>query len=121
MYEKYKDRGLVVIGFPCSQFMGQEHQHNEDIKIFVEGKGITFPVMGRIKVNGKEAHPIFQWLKLKLNGSMGNRIKWNFTKFLLDYNGEPVRRVGPFSNPDKLVPDVEILLDKLADHHKPSQ
>ena len=115
MYDRYRDRGFVVVGFPCAQFMGQEHQSNEDIKYFLEGKGITFPVMACIKVNGKEAHPIFQWLKLKLTGNLGNRIKWNFTKFLLDRSGNPVKRLGPMSNPKKLIPDIEALLEQEGD------
>ena len=113
LYEKYKNKGLVVLGFPCNQFGNQEPG---DEKSIAEGclvnYGVTFPMFSKVDVNGKNAHPIFKYLKDELGGTLGKKIKWNFTKFLIDKNGKPVKRFAPITNPDKLEPDINQLLSK---------
>jgi len=113
LYEKYKNKGLVVLGFPCNQFGNQEPG---DEKSIAEGcllnYGVTFPMFSKVDVNGKNAHPIFKYLKDELGGTLGKKIKWNFTKFLIDKNGKPVKRFAPITKPDKLEPDINQLLSK---------
>lgn len=103
MYKKYKDRGLVILGFPCNQFANQEPG---DEKSIAEGcminYGVTFPMFAKIDVNGKHAHPIYKYLKSELGGLFGSKIKWNFTKFLIDANGQPVKRFAPTVKPEKI-------------------
>jgi glutathione peroxidase len=110
MYEKYKDKGLVILGFPCNQFGNQEPG---DEKSIVEGclvnYGVSFPMFSKIDVNGENAHPIFKYLKSKLRGMLGKTIKWNFTKFLIDAAGNPVKRFSPTTKPEK----IEKYLDKI--------
>jgi glutathione peroxidase len=110
MYEKYKDKGLVILGFPCNQFGNQEPG---DEKSIVEGclvnYGVSFPMFSKIDVNGENAHPIFKYLKSKLRGTLGKTIKWNFTKFLIDAAGNPVKRFSPTTKPEK----IEKYLDKI--------
>lgn len=90
LYQKYKEKGLVILGFPCNQFLSQEPGTNEEIQSFCQLKyGVTFPVFGKINVNGKEAHPLYQYLK---DQTGGGSIKWNFNKFLLDKNGTIIKR-----------------------------
>jgi len=90
LYKKYKEKGLVILGFPCNQFLSQEPGTNEEIQSFCQLKyGVTFPVFGKINVNGKEAHPLYQYLK---DQTGGGSIKWNFNKFLLDKNGTIIKR-----------------------------
>lgn len=100
LYQKYKDQGLVVLGFPSNQFANQEPG---DAKSIEEGcrlnYGVTFPMFSKIDVNGKSAHPIFKYLKNELKGTFGGRIKWNFTKFLIDEKGRPVKRFAPTVKP----------------------
>lgn len=111
LYEKYKDKGLVILGFPCNQFGNQEPG---DEKSIAEGclvnYGVSFPMFSKIEVNGKNAHPIFKYLKNELGGTLGKKIKWNFTKFLIDKNGKPVKRFAPITKPEKLEPDVKKVL-----------
>ena len=111
LFQTYKNRGLVILGFPCNQF---GHQEPGDEASIVSGcllhYGVSFPMFSKIEVNGKGAHPLFQFLKQRLKGTAGTRIKWNFTKFLLDKNGEPVRRFAPMTRPEALVPHIETLL-----------
>jgi glutathione peroxidase len=97
LYEKYKDKGLVIIGFPCGQFGGQEFGTSDEIQSFCSlNYGVTFPITKKIKVNGKDANPIFEYLKDNLTGLLGIKdIKWNFTKFLIDKDGNPVKRFAP--------------------------
>jgi glutathione peroxidase len=103
LYRKYKDRGLVILGFPCNQFANQEPGDDKSIS---EGclinYGVTFPVFSKIDVNGKNAHPIYQYLKNELSGWFGSKIKWNFTKFLIDEKGKPVKRFSPITKPEKI-------------------
>jgi glutathione peroxidase len=113
LYEKYKDQGFVILGFPCNQFGNQEPGTEKEIS---EGclinYGVTFPMFSKIEVNGKNAHPIFKYLKSKLPGLIGEDIKWNFAKFIIDGNGLPVKRFSPTTIPEKLVKDIEKLLKK---------
>jgi glutathione peroxidase len=94
LYEKYKDKGLVILGFPCNQFGSQEPGTNEEIKEFCSvNYGVTFPMFDKIDVNGKEAHPLYDYLRSQAKGTLGTEaIKWNFTKFLVDKNGKVIDR-----------------------------
>jgi glutathione peroxidase len=107
LHQKYRDKGLVVLGFPSDQFLGQEPETNETI---VEAcrinHGVTFQLFEKINVNGKDTHPIFTYLKSELPGFLGGKIKWNFTKFLIDRNGKPVKRFAPTTLPEKLEADI---------------
>ena len=111
LYKDYKDRGLVILGFPCNQFGKQEPGGAKEI---AEGclinYGVTFPMFSKIEVNGDNAHPIYKYLKSELKGTFGNRIKWNFTKFLIDKDGTPFKRFSPTTTPDKLRNHIETLL-----------
>jgi glutathione peroxidase len=96
LYSKYKDQGLVILGFPCNQFAGQEPGDEEMIKNgCLLDYQVTFPMFSKVLVNGKEAHPLFKYVKSVLPGTLGARIKWNFTKFLIDIDGRPVKRFAP--------------------------
>lgn len=112
LYEEYKNEGLVVIGFPCNQFMNQEPGSNEEIQSFCElNYGVTFPIFGKVDVNGENADPLFKYLSKNAPGIMGLKsIKWNFTKFIIDKNGEVVERVAPQTNPQEMKATVEKLL-----------
>ncbi len=103
LYRKYRDKGLVILGFPCNQFGNQEPG---DEKSIAEGcllnYGVTFPMFSKIDVNGADAHPLYTYLKSALPGFFGNRIKWNFTKFLIDTEGKPVKRFASSTEPDKI-------------------
>ncbi len=103
LYKKYKDKGLVILGFPCNQFGNQEPGDEKSIS---EGcllnYGVTFPMFSKIEVNGENAHPIYKYLKMQLNSFWGSRIKWNFTKFLIDANGRPVKRFSPVTKPGEI-------------------
>lgn len=112
LYKAYKDKGLIILGFPCNQFGQQEP---EDEKSISEGclinYGVTFPMFSKIDVNGENAHPLYKYLKAELGGIFGSRIKWNFTKFLIDANGKPIKRFAPTSNPKKIEDYLKKLLD----------
>jgi len=111
LHQKYKDQGLVVIGLPCNQFMGQEPVNNEEMQSTCElNFGVTFPLTEKINVNGKHTHPIFKYLKSHLGGLLTNKIKWNFTKFLIDKDGKPFKRYAPATSPKKMKTDIEKLL-----------
>ena len=108
IYEKYKDQGLVILGFPCNQFGGQEPGDEKSIEEGCLVKyGVTFPMFSKVEVNGGNAHPIFKYLKGKLGGWIGSSIKWNFTKFLIDPDGKPVKRFAPTTKPESLIPYIE--------------
>jgi len=102
LYQKYRDRGLVVLGFPCNQFGAQEPGSAPEIGSFCQKNyGVTFPMFEKIDVNGDSTHPLYQWLKKSARGVLGTeRIKWNFTKFLFDRNGNVVARFEPDVTPD---------------------
>lgn len=111
LYKKYKDNNFVIIGFPCNQFGGQDPKDNSEIASFCElNYGVTFPMMAKIKVNDKEEHPLYTYLKSQKGGLMGDRIKWNFTKFLISKDGEVVDRFAPKIKPEELVEEIEKLL-----------
>ncbi len=116
LYETYRDRGLEVLGFPCNQFGHQEPGTDEEIGEFCRiNYGVTFQMFSKIDVNGDDAHPLFVYLKDELPGKLGKNIKWNFTKFLLDRSGRPFKRYGSSTKPEKLVPDIEALLEQVAE------
>ena len=103
LYQNYKDKGLVVLGFPCNQFNNQEPDDNQTIQQnCLINYGVSFPVFEKIDVNGKNAHPLFNYLKKTLPGFITNSVKWNFTKFLIDAKGRPVKRFAPFTKPEKV-------------------
>ena len=112
LYQKYRDRGLVVLGFPCNQFGEQEPGSAVEIGSFCQKNyGVTFPMFEKIDVNGDAAHPLYRWLKKNARGLLGSeRIKWNFTKFLLDREGNIVERYAPVKKPGDLAQDIEALL-----------
>jgi glutathione peroxidase len=112
LYQKYKDKGLVILGFPCNQFANQEAGDEKSIS---EGclinYGVSFPMFAKIDVNGESAHPVYKYLKNELSGLLGSTIKWNFTKFLLDANGKPVKRFAPITKPEKIDKYLESILN----------
>lgn len=107
LYKKYSDQGLVVLGFPCDQFAHQEPAVDAEIATFCRRDfGVTFPLMSKIEVNGKDAHPVFVHLRKKAPGAIGNSIKWNFTKFLVSRDGNTVKRFAPNFEPAKMEQDI---------------
>lgn len=113
LYEQYSARGLSVLAFPCNQFGRQESGSADEIGEFCDKNfHVTFPVMGKVNVNGSEAEPVWQWLKAQAPGLLGTQsIKWNFTKFLIGRDGQTAKRYAPLTEPTKMVADVERLLD----------
>lgn len=103
LYRKHQDKGLVVLGFPSNQFANQEPG---DEKSIAEGclvnYGVTFPMFSKIEVNGPDAHPLYKYLRSELPGVFSSSIKWNFTKFLIDSDGKPVKRFSPTTKPEKI-------------------
>ena len=112
LFDGYKDRGFEVLGFPCNQFGGQEPGDADEIAQFCKlNFGVTFPLMAKVEVNGDNASPLFDWMKAEAPGLMGSKgIKWNFTKFLIDRQGNVVKRYAPQDSPDKIAKDIEKLL-----------
>ena len=111
LYLKYKDRGLVILGFPCNQFAGQEPGTDAEIASFCQlNYGVTFPLMSRINVNGKDADPLYVFLKTKAPGMPSNSIKWNFTKFLVSRDGASITRFASSDKPEELAKEIEALL-----------
>ncbi|WP_303967785.1 glutathione peroxidase [Sporosarcina ureae] len=111
LYEQYKDDGLMVVGFPCDQFNDQEFDSIEETTEFCQlNYGVSFPMMAKVNVNGDEADPLFDYLTTEKSGLLSKKIKWNFTKFLVDRNGHVVKRYAPQTDPAKLADDVEKLL-----------
>ena len=112
VYQQYQDQGFEVLGFPCNQFGGQEPGNAEEIEEFCKVNfGVTFPLMQKIDVNGPDASPLFDWMKGEAKGLMGSSgIKWNFTKFLIDREGNVVKRYGPTDAPERITKDIEKLL-----------
>ncbi|MBI1247205.1 redoxin domain-containing protein [bacterium] len=108
LYKKHHDEGLVILGFPCNQFGGQEPGDAEEIQSgCLINYGVSFPMFEKIDVNGSSAHPLFQWLKEKLPGLMTNAVKWNFTKFLIGRDGKPIKRYAPQTEPESIEPAIE--------------
>jgi len=113
LYAKYRDRGFEVLGFPCDQFRHQEPGSDAEIRSFCDlNYGVTFPLFSKIEVNGNNADPLYQWLKSEKGGLLGDKIKWNFTKFLVDKQGNVVERYAPQTTPEKIAGDVERELGK---------
>ncbi len=108
LYAKYKDQGLVILGFPCNQFGHQEPGENDEIGAFCQKNyGVTFPVFSKIDVNGDSAAPLYKDLKVEAPGLFGTqKIKWNFTKFLLNRTGEVVNRYAPTTKPEDIEEDI---------------
>ena len=110
LYQKYKDEGLVIIGFPCNQFGTQEPGTSEEIQAFCSlNYDVTFPMSSKVEVNGKNEHPLFKYLKSELKGTLTDSVKWNFTKFLIDRNGMPFKRFGSTVEPE----DISSSIDKI--------
>jgi len=109
LWETYRDRGLVIVGFPCNQFGGQDPGDNAEIASFCQlNYGVSFPMMAKVEVNGADAHPLWRWLKAEAPGLLGSQaIKWNFTKFLVGRDGQVIRRYAPNDAPEALAADVE--------------
>ena len=108
LHDEYADRGFTVLGFPCNQFGGQDPGDDEQIAGFCQKNyGVTFPMFSKVDVNGDEAHPLFQWLRQEKGGLLGDKIKWNFTKFLISRDGRVLKRYAPTTKPEGLGGDVE--------------
>lgn len=116
LYEKYKDKGFVILGFPCNQFLFQEPGTAVEIKSFCSTKyGVTFPLFAKIKVNGKDADPLYKFLKAAQPADGGKTdIRWNFTKFLIDAQGKPVQRFDSKVTPEQIDPQIEEALKSTA-------
>jgi glutathione peroxidase-family protein len=112
LYRRYKDRGLAVLGFPCNQFGQQESGDEQEIKSFCSSKyGVSFPMFSKIDVNGPNAHPLYRYLQEEKKGVLGTeKIKWNFTKFLVDRHGAVVGRFSPNTKPEDLEGDIKAVL-----------
>jgi glutathione peroxidase len=111
LYEQFQARGFEILAFPCDQFGHQEPGTDADIATFCDRTyGISFPLFAKIEVNGGNAHPLYVWLKEQKSGLLGNTIKWNFTKFLIDEAGAVRARFAPTTRPEKLAGDVAALL-----------
>lgn len=113
LYEKYKDQGLEVLGFPCNQFGGQDPGSNEQIGAYCQKNyGVTFPMFSKVDVKGPEAHILFRYLTNNSKGILGNGIKWNFTKFLIGKDGKVLNRFAPTTKPEDMESEVEAALAK---------
>jgi glutathione peroxidase len=114
LHEKFADKGLAVLGFPCNQFGHQEPGSNDQIGAFCQKNyGVSFPMHAKVDVNGGEAHPLFRHLTAEKRGLLGtSRIKWNFTKFLVDKHGNVVKRYAPTTKPEEIAGEIEELLKK---------
>jgi glutathione peroxidase len=108
LYAEYKEQGLEILGFPCNQFGKQEPGNADQITEFCEiNYGVEFPMFGKIDVNGKDTHPVFEYLKDELPGTLGKKIKWNFTKFLIGKDGNPIKRFAPTTKPEDIKKHIE--------------
>lgn len=112
LYEEYKDQGFEILAFPCNQFGSQEPGDNEEIRSFCKlNYDVTFPIFDKVDVNGENTHPIYKYLKENVKGILNSKdIKWNFTKFLVNKEGEVVKRFAPIKKPLKMKKDIEELL-----------
>ena len=111
LYKKHEGQGFVVLDFPCNQFAGQAPGTEEEIVNFCQLKyDVTFPQFAKIKVNGNEADPLYKWFKKQKGGLLGSAIKWNFTKFLIDREGNVIERYAPTTKPEEIEKDILKLL-----------
>ncbi len=108
LHDEYGPRGFTVLGFPCDQFGNQEPGDDAEIAGFCQRNfGVTFPLFSKVEVNGDGAHPVYQWLRDQKGGLLGDKIKWNFTKYLVGKDGQVIGRYGPTTKPEKLSSDIE--------------
>jgi glutathione peroxidase len=108
LHAQYFDQGLVVLGFPCNQFGNQDPGDNEEIGAFCQKNyGVSFAMFEKVDVNGDNAHPLYQWLREERSGLLGEKIKWNFTKFLIGRDGSVIKRYGSATKPEKIASDIE--------------
>lgn len=113
LYQKYKDKGFEVIAFPSNQFMNQEPETNDNLEqVCRVNFGVSFQLTEKIDVNGINTHPIFKFLKDNLPGTIGRKIKWNYTKFLISSEGEPYKRYAPTTKPSEMEKDILSLINK---------
>jgi glutathione peroxidase len=112
LWEQYRDRGLVVVGFPSNEFGAQDPGSNDEIASFCQlNYGVSFPMMAKVKVNGADAHPLWKWLTAEAPGLLGSKsVKWNFTKFLVGKDGAVIKRYAPTDSPQSLAADIEAAL-----------
>ncbi|XP_077297699.1 uncharacterized protein LOC143919317 [Arctopsyche grandis] len=110
LHEEYAEsKGLRILGFPCNQFNGQEPGNSDEIVCFIGERNVKFDMFEKVDVNGDSAHPLWKYLKHKQGGTLGDSIKWNFTKFIIDKNGQPVDRFAPTTSPKGLLKTLEKL------------
>ncbi len=108
LHGQYADEGLVVLGFPCNQFGNQDPGENQEIGAFCQKNyGVSFPMFEKVDVNGPEAHPLYAWLRQEKGGILGDKIKWNFTKFLIGRDGTVLKRYGSTTKPENIAADIE--------------
>ncbi|MBK7060602.1 MAG: glutathione peroxidase [Rubrivivax sp.] len=112
LWQDYRDRGLVIVGFPSNEFGQQDPGNNDDIASFCQlNYGVSFPMMSKVQVNGTQAHPLWKWLTAEAPGLLGSKaVKWNFTKFLVGKDGRVIRRYAPTDTPESLRKDIETAL-----------
>lgn len=119
LYQQYHEQGLEILGFPCNQFGGQEPGDESSIEqTCYVNYGVSFPMFSKVEVNGTNSHPLFSYLRKAKPGLLGGDIRWNFTKFLINQNGEPVERFAPITKPEKIAKKVAALL---ANNRKPNE
>jgi len=111
LYDKYEAQGLRILAFPCNQFLHQEPACDVDIKEFAKKNGVKYDFFAKVEVNGDNAHPLWKWLRTQQSGFFGNFIKWNFTKFLINRSGVPVKRFAPTTSPNKMDADIHAALN----------
>lgn len=111
LYDKYHDKGLEILAFPCNQFGKQEPKSEAEIKQFAISFGVKFPIFSKIRVNGKEAHPIFLYLRSAMPGLLGTSVKWNFEKFICSKEGQPVKRAAVTTTPFQMEKTIIALLE----------
>jgi glutathione peroxidase len=116
LWEQYRDRGLVIVGFPSNEFGNQDPGSNDEIASFCQvNYGVSFPMMAKVEVNGANAHPLWKWLTEEAPGVLGSKaVKWNFTKFLIGRDGRVIKRYAPSEPPEALVADIEAALAEKA-------
>ena len=112
LWENYRDKGLVVVGFPSNEFGGQDPGSDGEIASFCQvNYGVSFPMMGKVQVNGEQAHPLWKWLTEQAPGLLGSKgVKWNFTKFLVGRDGQVIKRYAPNDTPESITKDIEAAL-----------